>query len=365
MQWLRQSWFKSPSPLRQGAFLALVVGLLGCKREEIRVYTIPKEQPQAVARSGRGAMPAAPHIHYQAPDGWIEQDPGGLLARFKVPAKERDIDVSAIALPGKAPANEVLNLMRREQVGLEPLSEEEMARLAEKVAVGNASGELFDMVSNEPVLQQAHKARILIALVKQDDLVWYFRMGGEDESVRNEKPKFLEFLKSVEFDDSDHSAGSSQFTSTNTGETGGNSKPMWEVPPAWKEAPPSQLLLAKFLVPGEGARKVEVTVSVFPQDAGGVLDNVNRWRGQLGLPAVAAGELEKVAKPLDTPQTKGVLVDMSGTDVKTGQKARLIAAIVPQGDRTWFYKLMGDEQIAEREREAFVKFVQTAKHPNG
>jgi hypothetical protein len=80
---------------------------------------------------------------------------------------------------------------------------------------------------------------------------------------------------------------------------------------------------------------------------------------------VSAAELQSITRPLEVPGAKAILVDMSGTDVKTGQKARLIAAILPQGARTWFYKLMGDEEITERERETFVKFVQTAKHPNG
>jgi hypothetical protein len=59
-----------------------------------------------------------------------------------------------------------------------------------------------------------------------------------------------------------------------------------------------------------------------------------------------------------------MFVDMTGTDARTGQKARLIGAIVPQANQTWFYKLMGSEQIVAREKDAFSKFVQTAKYPN-
>ena len=59
-----------------------------------------------------------------------------------------------------------------------------------------------------------------------------------------------------------------------------------------------------------------------------------------------------------------MLVEMEGTDGRTGQKARLLGVIVPQGDQTWFYKLMGDEQVVEREKGAFKTFVQTVKYPN-
>jgi hypothetical protein len=80
---------------------------------------------------------------------------------------------------------------------------------------------------------------------------------------------------------------------------------------------------------------------------------------------VGEKDLDGLVSSLDVPGGKAILVDMSGEDAKSGQKARLIGAILPRGDRTWFYKLMGDEQVAEREKPAFVKFCQTAKYPNG
>jgi hypothetical protein len=55
-------------------------------------------------------------------------------------------------------------------------------------------------------------------------------------------------------------------------------------------------------------------------------------------------------------------VDFAGTSPQSGQKARLVGAILRQPNQTWFYKLMGDEQVVGREREAFVKFVQTVRY---
>lgn len=53
---------------------------------------------------------------------------------------------------------------------------------------------------------------------------------------------------------------------------------------------------------------------------------------------------------------------MAGTDARSGQKARLVAAIVPQPERTWFYKLMGNEAVVASQKDAFTKFVQTTKY---
>ena len=53
---------------------------------------------------------------------------------------------------------------------------------------------------------------------------------------------------------------------------------------------------------------------------------------------------------------------MSGTDMKSGAKMRLIGAIVPKGKQTWFYKLMGPAALVEQQKDTFTKFLQTVKY---
>jgi len=110
--------------------------------------------------------------------------------------------------------------------------------------------------------------------------------------------------------------------------------------------------------------KAEISVSVLSGDGGGLLANMNRWRGQVGLAPVAESELDKQVSSLDVIGGKAMLVDMNGQNPETGQKVRLISAIVPREGLTWFYKLMGDEAAAGREKAAFIKFVQSARYPN-
>jgi hypothetical protein len=90
--------------------------------------------------------------------------------------------------------------------------------------------------------------------------------------------------------------------------------------------------------------------------------NVNRWRGQIGLSQLAQDDAEKLASSLDVLGGKAMLVDMTGD--KNGRKTRLMAVMVPREGQTWFFKLMGDATVAERERAAFIKFVQSARYPN-
>ena len=58
------------------------------------------------------------------------------------------------------------------------------------------------------------------------------------------------------------------------------------------------------------------------------------------------------------------VVDFSGTNGRTGKPARLVGIIVPAGNQTWFYKLMGDEDVVAAQKDAFTKFVQSAKYPD-
>jgi hypothetical protein len=97
-------------------------------------------------------------------------------------------------------------------------------------------------------------------------------------------------------------------------------------------------------------------------DGGGLAGNVNRWRTQLGLGTLAGAELNQAVTAIDTAGGKASVVDFSGKDARTGQSSRLVGAIVPQGGRTWFYKLMGAAQVVEQQKDGFTKFVQTAKY---
>ena len=106
-----------------------------------------------------------------------------------------------------------------------------------------------------------------------------------------------------------------------------------------------------------------VNVSSLGGDGGGLLPNFNRWRQQLGLPSVVEGDLTALPT-LDVSGGKAVLIDITGLDGRTGKPARLVGAALPLGGQTWFYKLMGDAGIVAQQKDALVKFVQSATYPD-
>jgi hypothetical protein len=76
---------------------------------------------------------------------------------------------------------------------------------------------------------------------------------------------------------------------------------------------------------------------------------VNRWRGQIGLPPLDEKDLQTEKAPLGGHDY--LLVEMAGNS------KRIVAAILPRGGETWFFKIMGDDQFTETQKPAFREFL--------
>jgi hypothetical protein len=81
----------------------------------------------------------------------------------------------------------------------------------------------------------------------------------------------------------------------------------------------------------------------------------------MGVEAVEDAQLGNVTQTLETAGGKATSVDIEGAGDKAGQ--RLVAVIVPHGDNTWFYKLIGEKTIVAKEKDSFVNFVKTVQYP--
>jgi hypothetical protein len=130
----------------------------------------------------------------------------------------------------------------------------------------------------------------------------------------------------------------------------------YETPRGWQTAPAGQISSAAFQVE-DGQQRVEVTATALGGAAGGLLANVNRWRGQVGLPPAASvrdigGEEMVIA---DQPAT---YVRLEGPGGQT-----ILAAVVVSGERSWFFKLAGNQDLALREEDRFRQFLMSVELP--
>ena len=96
-------------------------------------------------------------------------------------------------------------------------------------------------------------------------------------------------------------------------------------------------------------------MSTFGGDGGGDLENVNRWRQQVGLEPIGAGELKGLIVPVTCKDAEILTVDM------TGLNARILAGWTRVGGRSWFFKLVGPDRLTAAQKTGFVKFLQSAQ----
>ena len=136
-------------------------------------------------------------------------------------------------------------------------------------------------------------------------------------------------------------------------------------PPAvWQRQPPSPLRKLSYLISGPEGTRCEVSLVTLGGGAGGILENVNRWRGQLSLPPLDDASLQKELKPpLTIPLGKVLIVDFTGRPEKgdPSRDGRIIAGILDRGNETVFFKLRGNPALTEQSRGDFVKWIGTVR----
>jgi hypothetical protein len=337
------------------AVTSLALLAAGCGREEIRVYRAPKRtedpataQTQAASTATAGSRSG---VHWEAPANWTEQPATQMrVGSFGIKgANGGAADVSVIPLSGDS-GTELGNVNRwRGQMGLSPVAEAELPALGAAVEIGDQSATLYDFLGTPA--NKSVPERMLVAVANESGTAWFFKMMGDDGTVAGERVAFVAFLKSVHFH-ADGAAASHEAAPAAPAAAAPEASAKWKIPASWTETAPGAMQQAKFLAKGDGAAEAEITLSVFPGQAGGLLPNVNRWRKQIQLQPVTEDELEKLVQTQDVPTGKMTVLDMS--DANGGN--RLVAAIVVRSGQSWYFKIKGDSGIIDRERAAFLQF---------
>ena len=120
---------------------------------------------------------------------------------------------------------------------------------------------------------------------------------------------------------------------------------------------------ATFVVKDTNDQTVEIVVSTFPGDVGGLLANVNRWRGQIGLGPVAPDEIASITSDVEIGGTKTTVVDFKTDTAPAGktQPQRMIVVTLPHAGNSWFFKMTGDAPLVGAQKETLLQFVKSVK----
>src|SRR5262249_10352657 len=112
---------------------------------------------------------------------------------------------------------------------------------------------------------------------------------------------------------------------------------------------------ASFSASAGNGDKIDISVVTFAGEGGSDPDNVNRWRGQIGLPPL---DENAVASQI----TAGKTADANFfTTAIVGRERRTNAAWTHHDGRVWFFKATGPSAAVEKEKPKFVKFIESVR----
>ena len=129
----------------------------------------------------------------------------------------------------------------------------------------------------------------------------------------------------------------------------------WQLPEGWTLSPPRPVRLATFSVAGNG--DIDCYLTSLSGNAGGIEANVDRWRGQVGLPPATPEELAAMPK-IEMLGREATLVEAAGEFQGMDGAAKagwmLLGAAVELDGGTLFAKMTGPEQAVRAEKDRFV-----------
>jgi hypothetical protein len=116
---------------------------------------------------------------------------------------------------------------------------------------------------------------------------------------------------------------------------------------------------ASFMVKGDNGAVADVSFVSLGSAAGDVLENVNRWLGQLSQPPITEQKLGEMAQLLHTSLGDVTIVDLAGLpdNADPARDGRIIAAMVTTANATLFFKMRGNADLTEAQKSDFIKWV--------
>jgi hypothetical protein len=343
--------------------------LVACeKNSEIKVYRVSKAPLEESAPQQQAAMPTnttAPRMPgsiagatdtgVATPPNW-EQQPLSQMrqASFLVSGDKGAVaDISLVSL-GAAAGNVLENVNRwLGQLGQPPITEQKLGEIAQRLHTSLGDVTIVDLTGLPANADPARDGRIVAAMVNAGGSTLFFKMRGNADLAEAQKGDFIKWVAAV--CDAQNQTGPPQMAAAAAPPDSGAPRIHWSAPQGWTEVPPSSMRYASFSAPVEEGGKVDISIVTFPGEGGSDADNINRWRGQMGLPPVDASAVASQVAPLKTADTT-----FSTTDI-AGDKTRTIAAWTRRNGRVWFFKATGPSAAVEKEKPNFVKFIESVR----
>ena len=358
--------------LRLSLLAAALVLPFGCNRDRdngtVQSYSAPKEsQPPAVASNDQ-AMPAqggdasaaqqGTPIEWKVPSGW-KQLPGGNEMRFASFQVGDDPQAVVTVVPLPSAARALLPNVQRwaGQLHLAEVTEADLPRYVTRTQVSGEQADIVDMTS--PAEAGKEPTRLLAAIVPHEDRAWFFKLMAPAPVVAAQKSNFEQFVHSVQFPTGQ--SGPTVTQNTPPPEHGASAESFrlaqWKTPQGWEEQPGSNAMRVTSFRVGSGDQSAEVIISRIPQgQSGSMLDNVNRWRGQVGLGPISDPKEAGFQYP-QVAGGPGLFLSYTGPKAGAAPAKQVLVAMTVKGRDDWYIKMIGPEPVVSTQADAFKQFV--------
>ena len=125
-----------------------------------------------------------------------------------------------------------------------------------------------------PIAGPNMASRMVVAIANREEATWFFKIFAPKDLVAGPESEWKSFFEKINFDDF--------------------GKPKFDLPDGWTETPSQSMMrhsTVKFPVESSGDQSLEIAVSSLAPNQD-LLNNVNRWRGQLKLPRLTKETME-------------------------------------------------------------------------
>jgi hypothetical protein len=93
---------------------------------------------------------------------------------------------------------------------------------------------------------------------------------------------------------------------------------------------------------------------------GNLLDNINRWRGQVGLAPVAKVE-DQPSERIPLAGKEAAYFDFTGPGTPEKPNRRMLLAMTVNNNEVWFFKMIGPQQVVANEKKNFDAFLKSVE----
>ncbi len=236
----------------------------------------------------------------------------------------------------------------RSELGQGNIKTEDLASLS-KVPFLNDEG-YFISIQGSVDGKTEDQTLAIILLTKES--FYSLKFIGPRNFVTSQEKNFLAFAKSIKETEHQHS-----HTHSHKEEKKQQELFTYQTPENWNADTKNEMRYANFTWPEMGETQCYITV--LPIIPNPIVSNINRWRGQINLPALTSEE-EKKLETIATPLGDCTFVDLKQKDADE-KSLRTLGGIIITSKNIVFIKMTGTSESVALQLTTFRNLIKTFK----